>query len=94
MSQFLMGWDPFWAWVCSVLDGQDAIKELLNCISAPSWPAGLRNGFLASRYILIRAPIYCLEGIVKQAGTSADLVGRDGHRHLDGLPNDQTDACK
>jgi len=28
--QFYMGWDPFWAWVCCVLDRQDAIKELFN----------------------------------------------------------------
>ena len=27
-----MGWDPFWAWVCSVLDPQDSIKELFNCV--------------------------------------------------------------
>jgi hypothetical protein len=30
MSHFKMGWNPFWAWVCSVLDPQDAIKELMN----------------------------------------------------------------
>jgi len=27
-----MGWDPFWAWVCAVLDSQDSIKELMNCV--------------------------------------------------------------
>ncbi len=27
-----MGWNPLWAWVCSVLDPQDAIKELMNCV--------------------------------------------------------------
>ncbi len=32
MSQFRLGSDPFWAWVCAVLDPQDAIKELMNCI--------------------------------------------------------------
>jgi len=32
MSHFSMGWNPFWAWVCSVLDPQDAIKELFNCV--------------------------------------------------------------
>ena len=32
MSQFKIGWNPFWAWVCSVLDSQDSIKELLNCV--------------------------------------------------------------
>ena len=32
MSQFYLGWNPLWAWVCSVLDPQDAIKELLNCV--------------------------------------------------------------
>ncbi len=32
MSQFLLGSDPFWAWVYAVLDPQDAIKELLNCV--------------------------------------------------------------
>ncbi len=28
--QFSLGSEPFWAWVCSVLDPQDAINELLN----------------------------------------------------------------
>jgi hypothetical protein len=28
--QFLMDSEPLWAWVCSVLDRQDGIKELLN----------------------------------------------------------------
>ncbi len=32
MSQFLMGWNPLWAWVYAVLDPQDAIKELMNCV--------------------------------------------------------------
>ncbi len=32
--QFSMGWDPFWAWLCSILDRHDAIKELLNCVLA------------------------------------------------------------
>jgi len=32
MSQFYIGSDPLWAWVCSVSDPQDSIKELLNCI--------------------------------------------------------------
>ncbi len=27
-----MGSDPLWAWVCSVLDSQDATHELLNCV--------------------------------------------------------------
>ncbi len=30
MSQFSLGLEPLWAWVCSVLERQDAIKELLN----------------------------------------------------------------
>jgi len=29
-GQFAMAPDPFWAWVSSVLDPQDSIKELLN----------------------------------------------------------------
>ncbi len=41
MSQFYMGLDPLWAWVCSVLDPQDAIKELLNCVW---WAIGQENG--------------------------------------------------
>ncbi len=32
MRQFQMGWNPLWAWVCSILDPQDSIKELLNCV--------------------------------------------------------------
>ncbi len=32
MSQFRFGSEPLWAWVCSVLDPQDAIKELFNCV--------------------------------------------------------------
>jgi len=32
MSQFRFGSEPYWAWVCSVLDPQDSIKELLNCV--------------------------------------------------------------
>ena len=28
-----MGWNPLWAWVFSVLDPQDSINELLNCVS-------------------------------------------------------------
>ncbi len=32
MSKFLLGSEPLWAWVCSVLDPQDAIKELMNCV--------------------------------------------------------------
>ena len=27
-----MGWDPLWAWVYAVLDPQDSIKELMNCV--------------------------------------------------------------
>ena len=27
-----MGWNLLWAWLCSVLDPQDAIKKLLNCV--------------------------------------------------------------
>jgi len=38
--QFYIGPEPFWAWVCSVSDPQDSIKELMNCVSAPSWLAG------------------------------------------------------
>ncbi len=33
-----MSWNPLWAWVCCVLDPQDAIKELLNCVLELSWP--------------------------------------------------------
>ncbi len=29
---FYVGWGPFWAWVCSILDRQDSINELLNCV--------------------------------------------------------------
>ncbi len=32
MSQFQMGWNPLWVWVCSVLDPQDAINELIKCV--------------------------------------------------------------
>ncbi len=32
--QFYISQEPFWAWLCSVLDNQDAIKELLNCVLA------------------------------------------------------------
>ncbi len=42
MGQFYIGSEPFWAWLCSVLDLQDAINELMNCVVAPSWPAGVR----------------------------------------------------
>ena len=27
-----MGWNPYWAWVFSVLDSQDSIKELFKCV--------------------------------------------------------------
>ncbi len=27
-----MGWNPLWAWLCSVSDPQDAIKELFKCV--------------------------------------------------------------
>jgi len=30
--QFYIGPEPFWAWVYSVSDPQDSIKELLNCV--------------------------------------------------------------
>jgi hypothetical protein len=30
--QFSMGWDPLWAWVCSVLDPQDSIEKLFKCV--------------------------------------------------------------
>ena len=30
MSQFRLGSAPFWAWVCAVLDPQDAIKRRFN----------------------------------------------------------------
>ncbi len=29
-SQFFLAPEPLWAWVCSVLDPQDSIKELMN----------------------------------------------------------------
>ena len=32
MSQFYLGSEPLWAWVCSVFNCQDSIKELLNCV--------------------------------------------------------------
>jgi len=32
MGQFYIGSGPLWAWVCCVLDRQDAIKELMNCV--------------------------------------------------------------
>ena len=42
-----MGSNPLWAWVCSVLDPQDSIKELMNCVlrsfgrknGSPMWTA-------------------------------------------------------
>ena len=39
-----MGSDPLWAWVCSVSYPQDSIKELLNCVLAPSWSAAVSFG--------------------------------------------------
>ncbi len=47
MSQFRLRSKPLWACVCSVLDPQDSIKELLNCIlravgeenGGPMWTA-------------------------------------------------------
>ncbi len=30
--QFSLAPEPLWAWVCSALDPQDAINELLNCV--------------------------------------------------------------
>ncbi len=30
--QFYLLPEPLWAWVCSVLDPQDSIKELMNCV--------------------------------------------------------------
>ena len=32
--QFVLALEPFWAWVCWVLDAQDSIKELFNCVLA------------------------------------------------------------
>ncbi len=29
---FNVCWEPLWAWVCSVFDGQDAINELMSCV--------------------------------------------------------------
>ena len=43
-----MGWNPLWAWIYSDLDPQDAIKELIKCVLAPSWTEG-------SPYVDIRA---------------------------------------
>ncbi len=39
--QFYIGSEPLWAWVCSVLGPQDAIKELMNCVLRP---IGYKNG--------------------------------------------------
>ncbi len=36
-----MGWEPLWAWLCSVFDPQDSINELLNCVLQVS---GQQNG--------------------------------------------------
>ncbi len=57
MSQFLLPPKPLWAWFCAVLDPQDSIKELLNCVlrivgtkTAARWgpPQGRANaGFQA-----------------------------------------------
>ncbi len=33
-GQFSLGLGPLWAWVCRVLDSQDSIKELMNCVLA------------------------------------------------------------
>ncbi len=30
--QIYFGAEPLWAWVCSVLDPQDSIKELIKCV--------------------------------------------------------------
>ena len=51
MSQFNLGSYPFWARVCSVLDPQGAINELLNCVlrvvgnenGGPMWTAALEQ---------------------------------------------------
>jgi len=52
---FYLAPDPLWAWVCSVLDPQDSINELLNCVWAwiyllrekknggPVWTAALKR---------------------------------------------------
>lgn len=40
-----MGWEPLWAWVCSGLGPQDAIKELIKCVLASySQSFGKKNG--------------------------------------------------
>ena len=40
---FQLGSEPLWAWVCCVLDCQDAINELINCIL---YPLGLLEALL------------------------------------------------
>jgi len=52
-----MGWNPLWAWVCSVSDPQDAIKELMNCILRA---VGEENGGLMD---LVAATIQILRSL-------------------------------
>ena len=51
MSQFYIGSDPLWAWVCVALGRQNAIKELLNCVWLNTWhaPSDLPYGVFQQR---------------------------------------------
>jgi len=55
MSQFYLGSAPLWAWVCSIIDGQDAINELFKCVLGgfgketgdPMWTTFFRLGVVS-----------------------------------------------
>ncbi len=64
MSQFYLGSGPLWAWVYSVLDPQDAINELMNCVlrvlraknGGPMWNCrrGSSQSQRGSKEVLVR----------------------------------------
>jgi hypothetical protein len=40
---FYLGSEPLWDWGCSVLDSQDSIKELMDCVLRPKKSIRLRG---------------------------------------------------
>ncbi len=40
---FQLGSEPLWAWVCAVLDRQDAINELFKCVLRSLLPEQVLN---------------------------------------------------
>ncbi len=59
-----MGWGPLWAWVCSILDRQDSINELLNCVLAQCDRIALKENTikfcLFSAFLFPKAEIYAI----------------------------------